>query len=101
MIIYNVTVNINHDVHDDWLQWMKETHITDVLNTGLFTEYRILRVLGDEGSGGVTYSVQYYCDNMDRYNEYQKTHAPKLQEEHTRRYKDKFVAFRTLLEVVE
>ncbi|MBT6440423.1 MAG: DUF4286 family protein, partial [Flavobacteriales bacterium] len=26
MIIYNVTVKINNEVHDEWLQWMKETH---------------------------------------------------------------------------
>ncbi len=100
MIIYNVTININHDVHDQWFNWMKNSHIPEVLKTGLFKYHRILKVLGDEDSGGVTYSVQYYCENMVDYKSYEKNHAPQLQKKHTDKYKDKFVAFRTLLEVI-
>ncbi len=101
MIIYNVTVNIDDAVHEDWLNWMKQEHIPDVLKTGLFKYHRILKVLADEESGGVTYSIQYYCNSMNDYLNYSENHAPRLQKEHTHRYKDKFVAFRTLLEVVE
>ena len=34
MYIYNVTTNIDESVHDEWLHWMKEIHIPDVLATG-------------------------------------------------------------------
>jgi len=101
MIIYNVTVNIDHDVHDEWLKWMKETHIPDVMRTNLFTENRMLKVLGDEDSGGVTYSIQYTCKNMDEFKRYESEFAPTFRGEYNRRYKDKYVAFRTLLEVVD
>jgi hypothetical protein len=100
MIIYNVTVNIDHSVHDEWLQWMKGTHIPDVMRTGIFTENRMLKVLGDEESGGVTYSIQYTCNTMDDFLKYQNTFASALRAEHNEKYKDKFVSFRTLLEVV-
>ena len=36
MYIYNVTVNVSDDVHIEWLKWMKETHIPDVMKTGCF-----------------------------------------------------------------
>jgi len=101
MIIYNVTININHDDHDEWLEWMKSIHIPEVIQTGLFKYHRILKVLADEESGGITYSIQYYCENMKQFKEYELKHAPRLQKEHTDKYKDKFVAFRTLLEVVD
>jgi hypothetical protein len=101
MIIYNVTVNIDHDVHDEWLKWMREVHIPDVMRTNLFTDHRMLKVLGDEESGGVTYSVQYTCRNMDDFKQYEKNFAPTIREEHSRKYKDKFVSFRTLLELVD
>src|SRR6185295_19690727 len=101
MIIYNVTVNIDNSVHNEWLEWMKQTHIPDVMRTGMFTENRLLRILGDEDSGGVTYSVQYTCRTMDDFHQYEKVFAPALRAEHNEKYKDKFVAFRTLLEVVE
>ena len=99
MIIYNITVSIDHEVQEEWLQWMKEVHIPDVMSTGLFIENKILRVLNVDDTGA-TFSIQYTALNMQDYERYQQEHAPRLQAEHTSRYKDRFVAFRTLLEVV-
>jgi hypothetical protein len=101
MIVYNVTVNIENDVHTEWLSWMKQKHIPDVMDTGYFKYHRILRLLGDEDTGGITYSIQYHCDKLEDYHNYQEKSAPALQKEHTEKFRDKFVAFRTLLEVVE
>jgi len=99
-IIYNVTVSIDYIVADDWLQWMKTKHIPDVLNTGLFIEAKLSRILAEE-SGGASFSIQYLCENMDDYDTYQKEHAIALQQEHTAKYQGKFAAFRTLLKVEE
>lgn len=99
MIIYNVTINIEDDVREEWLQWMKESHIPKVMKTGLFIENRICKLLS-ETEVGTTYAIQYTCKSMDDYTTYQQEHAPRLQQEHTQRYKDRFVAFRTLLEIV-
>jgi hypothetical protein len=27
MILYNVTVNIDHDIHEEWLNWMRSNHV--------------------------------------------------------------------------
>jgi hypothetical protein len=99
MIIYNVTVNIDDDVHDEWLHWMKEAHIPDVMSTGLFLENKICKILA-ESEGGVSYSIQYLCKDMKTYDQYEEIFASKLRREHTEKYGGKFVAFRTLLEVV-
>lgn len=100
MIIYNVTVNIDNDIHSDWLNWMRDIHIPEVMATGSFVENRILKLVGDEDSGGHTYAIQYTCESMETYNLYQEKFAPALQKAHADRYNDKFVAFRTLLEVI-
>ena len=99
MILYNVTINIDHDVHDEWLNWMKNKHIPDVLKTGLFIENKICRILAEE-DGGKSYSIQYLLKSMEDYNKYQEKYAPTLQLEHTQKYEGKFAAFRTILEVV-
>ncbi len=99
MIIYNVTVNVDEDVAAEWLSWMKEVHIPDVMQTGMFNDYRICRVLAEE-SGGFTYAVQYTCPDMGTYEKYRDEFAPSLQQETARRYGGKLVAFRTLLEVL-
>jgi hypothetical protein len=100
MVIYNVTVNIESDVSEDWVSWMKKTHIPEVMATGYFLENRFARVLVDEEQG-ITYSVQYLCKHHSDLEEYQQQHADRLQADHSARYSGKFVAFRTLLEVVE
>ncbi len=99
MIVYNVTVNVDDDIHDEWLDWMKNIHIPEVMKAGGFIANRIAKVMVEE-EAGTTYSIQYTAKNMHDLEEYQKNHAPALQAEHTNRYKGKFVAFRTLLKVV-
>ncbi len=100
MILYNVTVKINTSLEEDWLRWMKEVHIPDVMNTGLFKSHQLCRLLHEEEDGGTTFAIQYYCENMEALEEYQKEHAGALQAEHTERYKGQSVAFRTLMEVL-
>lgn len=98
MYIYNVTVNIEKEVHQDWLKWMKEVHIPDVLATGMFIDNRLCQVMVDEEQG-ITYSIQYRVKDLDTLKLYQQMYAPKLQAEHMNRYRDKFVAFRTILRI--
>lgn len=99
MIVYNVTVNIDHDAHDAWVLWMRTTHIPDVMATGLFVESRMFRVLAED-EGGVTYAVQYTAPDMTAYARYRDEHAPRLQEAAKLEFGGRFVAFRTLLEHV-
>lgn len=100
MILYNVTVSIDDSVHEDWLKWMKEKHIPDVMNTGCFIESRISRVHGEE-DGGLTFAIGYLCPDKETYERYQMEFAPALQKEHGERYAGRFAAFRTLLTVLE
>lgn len=100
MILYNVTINIDDDIHQEWVEWMQSRHIPDVMSTGLFIKNKMCRLI-DPPQEGITYSVQYFCKGMEEYIRYQEEFAEKLQMEHSERYKNKFVAFRTLMEVVE
>lgn len=101
MVIYSVTVKVDLDAHDEWLTWMKEEHIADVLNTGKFVKHKFHRVLAEDERDGITYNVQYYAHGMSDYFDYREQHAADLQAKTLERFKDKFVAFRTLLKEVE
>lgn len=100
MIVYSVTLKIDLDIHDEWLEWMQTIHIVDVLATKKFVDYRMLRLLAEDERDGITYNIQYRTESMSEYFEYQKDFAPALQAEHTLKYKNKVVAFRTLLREV-
>ena len=99
MILYNVTISIDAAVEEEWLQWMKEIHIPDVMNTGFFIDNKICRIHAEE-EGGKSYSIQYLAKSWNEYNQYQDHFALKLQQEHTLKFSGKFAAFRTILEVV-
>ena len=100
MFIYNVTVNIAEDAHNEWLRWMKETHIPDVMKTGCFIDSQMLKVLyvDDEGH---TYSVQYKYLEMEDIEKYQKEFAPSLQADYKKKFEGKYAAFRTLLQIMD
>lgn len=101
MILYNVTVKIMTPFREDWETWMRQIHIPDVMNTGLFTEYKMSRILGEDEKQGVTFAIQYLSPSMEKFREYQDNHAKKLQADHTEKYRDKYVAFRTIMEVIQ
>jgi len=100
MYIYNVTINIEQSVHENWLQWMKETHIPDMIATGKFSQAKMCRVLVEEEMGGLTYSVQYTTADKATLELYYKEDADRLRQDVTKLFAGKFVAFRTELEVI-
>lgn len=100
MIIYNVTINIHESVHDQWMKWMQEKHINDVLATGKFSTAKMVKVLIEEEMGGVTYSIQYTTDSKETLDRYYQEDAPKLRDEGLSLFGDKMLAFRTELEVI-
>lgn len=100
MILYNVTVNVDEQVHQDWLQWMRSEHVPEVIATGCFTEARLSRIQAEE-DGGVTFSVMYFAPTKADYERYKEQFAPEMQRKHTERYQGKFAAFRTILDVIE
>lgn len=99
MILYSVTVNIEESIHDEWLKWMKEEHIPEVMKTNCFLSNKIMR-LREPVQEGITYSFQYFCESEEKLSDYRTNHAPKLQAVHASRYPNKFVIFNTILEVI-
>lgn len=101
MLLYNVTVTIDLDVHEDWLRWMRESHIPDVMATGLFVSHRLCRLIGHEHEDSEIYTVQYLVRDMTDLRRYMDEFAPALQRQHKDRYDGKFAAFRTVMEMIE
>ncbi len=100
MYIYNVTSNIQDTAHDEWLVWMKEIHIPDMLATGKFTSAKMCQVLVEEDMGGTTYSVQYTTPDKETLEAYYKEDAPRLRQDALRLFSNQIVSFRTELKVV-
>ena len=100
MIIYNVTVNIEDSIHEEWLSWIKN-HIPQVLATGKFVEAKLTKVLVKEEMGGITYSIQYRAKSRKDLDNYYKLDAENLKSEALLKFGDKMLAFRTELEIID
>jgi Domain of unknown function (DUF4286) len=100
MIIYNVTIKVENEVADAWVNWMKTEHMQDLMNTGLFADCRLCRLLEQDEADGVTYAAQYYCDSLEQYNNYIDNYAEKMREKAFKLFGGKFVAFRSVMEII-
>ncbi|MBF8151221.1 DUF4286 family protein [Winogradskyella sp. F6397] len=99
MIIYNVTLNIDKSIHNEWLEWIKE-HIPQVLATGKFKEAKLTKVLVEDDEAD-TYSIQFRAHSREALNSYYAEHAERLKQVGLQRFGDKVLSFRTELEVVD
>jgi hypothetical protein len=100
MIIYNVTIKPDWSIHDEWLQWMQQEHIPEMLSTQLFYKHKMLRLLEVDEAEGPTYAVQYHAHNIDDYHRYISEFAATQREKGIRKWGDKFIAFRSLMQIV-
>lgn len=100
MLLYNETIGIDSGIESTWLEWIKDVYIPGVMNTGLFVEYKIYKILHDNEDGTISYSIQYFSQSIDHIQQYIEVFAPTLMEEHRNRFVNRHVVFRTLLEQV-
>ena len=100
MIIFNDTVIVEESAHQQWLQWLCETHIPAVMATGYFQSYQVLNVI-DSPNEGVTYCVQYHTDSLEKFNSFYSKHLHALQAKQNELFENKFVLFNTLMQTVD
>lgn len=100
MIIYNVTIKIDPHLADAWLAWLQTEHIPEVLATGCFNEARILKMLDVDHFDGPTYTIQYSAESKAIYNLYIEKHAEKLRLKSFEKWGDGFIAFRSVMQVI-
>ena len=100
MIVYNVTIKVENTAAGAWVNWMKNEHIADLLNTGLFVECRLCRLLEQDEADGVTYSAQYLSNSIEDYHTYIEEHAETMRDKAFKLFGGKFIAFRSVMEII-
>lgn len=101
MYLFNETVGIDAGVEQEWLTWAKTLYAPAVMNTGLFTGYKIFKVLHESEDGSISYSLQFFAPTLDNVVQFLEVFAPPLVERQRQLFSHKHVAFRTLLEEVQ
>ena len=100
MIVYNVTIKVNEIIKDEWLAWLKNEHIPEIIATGCFQQAVILRLLEVDDAEGPTFTVQYQAPSKAIYNLYIEKFSGKMKQKSFDRWGDKFIAFRSVMQIV-
>lgn len=100
MLVYNVTLKIEAGIETRWLNWMKQEHIPEVMATKLFNEYKFFKLLEQDESEEKTYVIQYFASSKENYDRYITEFAPALRKKAIEKWGEQFIAFRTVMEIV-
>ena len=101
MYIYNVTVKIDWSIHDAWVPWMLNAHMPEMVKTGCFTHFQLIRLLDVDEKEGPTYAAQYFAESKPDYNRYIEIHSAAIRQKYFDKWGDRFVAFRSLMQIVQ
>ena len=101
MIVYNVTTMVNKSIIDEWIVWTKAEHIADIIATGCFTHANIFKLLEVDETDGPSFTVQYFAESKSLYNLYLDKYAPIMRQKAFDKWGNKFIAFRSLMQVVD
>jgi hypothetical protein len=80
---------------------MQQEHIPEMLATQKFIDTKIFKIISDQDSGGVSYAVQYHCENRQLFEAYLKENAPQLRNKAQTKFGDQILFFRTELEQIQ
>src|SRR5215203_1058967 len=101
MIIYNVTIKVDWAIAEDWLKWMQDVFIPEMLGTGCFEKHQLVRILQVDETEGPTYATQYYASTLTKYDYYLQNYAAALRRQVSDKWGEKYIDFRTLMQVVD
>ena len=100
MIIYNITTQVAWTSHDSWLNWMRETQIPALMETGLFSHFQFVRLLEVDEEIGPTYALQLYFQNGRSIEEFKSDHLHAFAANEIALWGDDTFSFTSLMEVI-
>ena len=99
MIIYNVTTQVDPQIEQEWLQWMREIYLSEVFQCGAFEAINLLKIHSD-ALESLSYAIQYVAASkqiLQAYvNQWENAHIAKEKE----RFGEQTLRFQTELEIV-
>ena len=101
MIIYNITTKVHHSIALEWLQWLKEIHVKEVMESNCFTEFKIVKLLEFDETDGPTFAVQFAAESKGLYNRYIEKFAGQMRKRSFDKWGDKFISIRSVMQIVD
>ena len=96
MYIYNVTTAVDPSVKEEWVKWMKEIFLPEMLATGKFKEATLMEVLTAEKEV-CSFAVHYEAHSAETLMSYEQEFKNKMEGMMWQKFADKALSFPTKL----
>jgi hypothetical protein len=96
MVIYEVNVNVNKDIYNEYYKWLI-THMDEMLKMDGFTKVEIGLVENQDDDSKKKVRVSYTIDTYDNLQKYLSENAPKMRSAAIEIFGDKFHADRRII----
>ena len=97
MIVYKVIIQIEKKIEKDWLNWMRDVHIPEIMDLNIFYKSRLFNIINKKAKEFSSFCIEYYCRSEEEYNIYKKKYSKNLQIKHIEKFKGKFNGKRLIL----
>jgi hypothetical protein len=98
MIIFNTTYCVPAKAFEQWHHWLKNIHLPQMQETGLFTEPRLCRIFTAEDAED-SYSLQF-CTEEDSLLQWKETFGKAFESDFSQRFGNNVLYFSTVMEVL-
>lgn len=100
MLIYNTTFQVDDDIRENFLIWIKEHFIPETERQGILQTPRLCKILSHREEGE-SYSLQFEVESSGLLHRWHLEQGVKLNEELVSIFGTKVIGFPTLMEVIE
>jgi len=101
MIVFNTTMNVSHEKHDEFISWCTSELIPELMATGYFTSHTLYRLLNIDETDGPTYSMQFTCPSLEIYQEFQDNIDDDSRKKTEARWGNHVYYYRSIMEIVQ
>lgn len=101
MTVFNTTTQVVWEIHDSWKEWLINEQIPAIMQTGLFSNYQLLRLKEVDETEGPTYAMQLYTLSDTEMLQYRETFHEKFEKKSQLLWGDAAFSFSSVMEVVK
>lgn len=100
MLIYNTTYQVENDDARNFVIWLHEVYMPQVEENGLLKAPRLTRILTHKEEETECFSLQWEVEDTRILHQWHTAQGAALNAEMMHVFKDKVLAFSTLMEVI-
>lgn len=98
--LYNVTMQVNKQMENQYMEWLQQLYIPEVMDSGFFTKYQLLKIISDAPED-TTYAVQFITPSIEKFQEFENQFLDRMLGFIVEIWNNEVLYFTTSMEIVK